>query len=616
MPQERLLTIPQVSLSLVSTTGEDSSADPPLFTGSLSLDSIDLPPSLPPRPSKSDSLSSSSSSIYHDAIPGSFQISRSPSPSPSLSSPSTPRSSRYLRLSLQLQDEDEAIFSMPVEPDSFKLDSKTSCSHYLLPNLTGSDPTTLYSSSSSSNTTTTRNINQSQNGWIKLELPLTISTQEREQLESILQSGGSNSSTLPSFEYLERNQLYVVDESNGRILGQLDAGGVGGGGGEGGEGQNSRISLEEDSNLSNGTMHDDEDVKDKIQASEVNTFNLDGKEAVVINSITSSSSSSSNSSNKPTFNASRFSVKPLSSYYTPAPNPEASTIISVGNFISHGLVIGSSLISQGLEKSAGHYVSTRPATQTPLVFKETTKKNWEQGSRYTGKAVQYSGQATQYVGKFATQVGDRIGKATGIQSKPGKGAPTGLKGLVAKSLIAINTVGDHLDASGKTLLESGSKSASQVVHHKWGSEARGIVDDAGTSVKHCALVYIDARGVTRRALFKAVGKGALKARMADGSQLYLTDSSDTSEYELKQIEQAATSTAAASSSSSSSVSKISTNPFDDDVGRAGGGVGGGGNGAAGNSASLPPAYSSTSIGGGAVGGYRSYEQQGRDRKNQ
>lgn len=29
----------------------------------------------------------------------------------------------------------------------------------------------------------------------------------------------------------------------------------------------------------------------------------------------------------------------------------------------------------------------------------------------------------------------------------------------------------------------------------------------------CALVYIDARGVTRRALIKAVGKGALKAKM-------------------------------------------------------------------------------------------------------
>ena len=148
------------------------------------------------------------------------------------------------------------------------------------------------------------------------------------------------------------------------------------------------------------------------------------------------------------------------------------------------------------------------------MFKETTKKNWEASSRVTAKAVQYSGQATGYVGKFATQFGDKIGKATGIQSqsislcilpcesneadrctvwlpagKPGSGSstPSGLRGLVAKSLIALNTVGDHLDASGKTLLDSGSKSASQVVHHKWGSEARGVVDDAGASVKRASI---------------------------------------------------------------------------------------------------------------------------------
>lgn len=67
--------------------------------------------------------------------------------------------------------------------------------------------------------------------------------------------------------------------------------------------------------------------------------------------------------------------------------------------------------------------------------------------------------------------------------KPGDPPPKGLKGLVHNSLIAINTLGDHLDASGKTLLDSAGKSSSQVVHHKWGSEARGIADSAGGSVK-------------------------------------------------------------------------------------------------------------------------------------
>jgi hypothetical protein len=281
---------------------------------------------------------------------------------------------------------------MPVLPDSHQ---HSTSSDYFLPNLTGSEPSTLFTSPES--------VQKNQNGWIKLVLPSSrISTEEREYFETILQAGGGGGGATGqrSFELLERNQLYVVDERNGKILGQLD------------DASSGTISLEEDSQVSNGQMHDD---GNKIQASEVDTFNLDGKEAVVINSL-ESTSSNSNSNNKPTWNASRFSVKPLSSYYTPAPNPDQSTIISIGNFISHGLVIGSSLLSQGFEKGAGHYVSSRPATNSPMVFKETTKKNWENASKHTGKAVQYSGQATQYVGRFATNVGDRIGKATGIQS--------------------------------------------------------------------------------------------------------------------------------------------------------------------------------------------------------
>jgi len=74
-------------------------------------------------------------------------------------------------------------------------------------------------------------------------------------------------------------------------------------------------------------------------------------------------------------------------------------------------------------------------------------------------------------------------KGTRRSDKPGDPPPKGLKGLVHNSLIAINTLGDHLDASGKTLMDSAGKSSSQVVHHKWGSEARGIADSAGGSVK-------------------------------------------------------------------------------------------------------------------------------------
>ncbi|GAA6013659.1 hypothetical protein JCM11491_002742 [Sporobolomyces phaffii] len=456
-------------------------------------------------------------------------------------SAATPASPDYLDLALTLPGDPAPVFSMPFLVDSHQSSSSSS---YLVPNLTGTDPR--------SSTALGR-----ANGSIQLSLPPTVPSEDRETFEAVLETGSRDGARTTFFDapaVLARNQLYVVDESTGTVLGQLDQGAAASSSST--SAAMAPSALEEDSSVSSGHMRDD-----------------DPSEAVVINSLEPSG---------PTWNAAsasrKFSVKPLSAYYHPAPNPDKSAIISVANLISHGLVIGSTLVATGLEKSAGYYLATRPATESPLMFTDATKHRWDQSTRYTGKAVVYSGKATGYVGKWATEVGDRLGKATGIQSAPGGPPPGGLKGLVAKSLVAINTIGDHLDASGKSLLESGTKSASEVVHHRYGPEARGIADDAGKSVKHCALVYIDARGVTRRALIKAVGKGALKAKMADGSQLYLTDSSDTSEYELQRIEQAATSGA-------------STNPFDRDTKvpmlpyRAAGGGGGGG--------AAPPSYATT-----------------------
>lgn len=274
---------------------------------------------------------------------------------------------------------------MPVDTSSQNStpDNSTSGSSYLLPNLTGTDPSLLHSG------------RQQQNGWIRLELPRGVNGEDRETFEAIiygfhpaLSSSSNGGGSIP----LERNQLYVVDENTGKVLGLLENDGA------------SAVSLEEDQDLKNGHLHDG-----PAHLTELDTFNLDGKEAVVINSLGSSSA------NEPSWNGMRFSVKPLSAYYTPAPNPESSAIISVGNFISHGIVIGSSLLSAGLEKSAGKYISTRPETTTPLTFKDTTKGRFEKGNQVTGKAVEYTGIATGYVGAFASNVGDRIGKATGIQ---------------------------------------------------------------------------------------------------------------------------------------------------------------------------------------------------------
>ncbi|GAA5951570.1 hypothetical protein JCM21900_000516 [Sporobolomyces salmonicolor] len=526
-----LVSVPGVELSHLFG-GEETL----LFSGTLSLSleqhSQQRPPP-PPHPSRSPAPGKIPPRL--PARPAS-QFPPPPPPSYSSSLAASHAPQQWLSLSLTLPlDSPEPIFEMPVTPDSSSIVSVPPRS-FVLPNLTGVDPASLVATAPYSRT------KEAETGFIKLTLPAELDPETHETLEAALYGhlnashGGGRQSledAPPPVEVQppERNQLYLVDEDDGTVLGTL-AGGV---------------RLEEDSQLRAGKMHDHAALGgapppsgEKGEEHEgAAAFDLDGAEAVVIDSSSTVPTSSAAGT------AGSFSVQPISAFYQPADNPSSSSIITVANVVSRGIIVSTQLLAQGFEKGAGHYVASRPATETPMVFKESTKATWEKGHRWTSQAVVFSGKAVGVIGDFAAQLGDKIGKSAGIQRQPGGPPPTGVKGLVSKSLTAINTVADHLEAGGKTLLDSGSKSASQVIHHKYGPEARGVADNLGGSIKHCVLVYVDARGVTRRALLKSVGKGALKAKMADGSELYLSNENG----ELKQIEAAA---AAASTSSPAS----------------------------------------------------------------
>ncbi|GAA5859605.1 hypothetical protein JCM8547_006160 [Rhodosporidiobolus lusitaniae] len=461
------------------------------------------PPPLPPRPDQ-------------QATP--------PPPSYASLAPTSP-SHDFLTLSLSLPGSPEPVFSMPIslaDPASSIIAQPPAS--YVLPNLHGFD--SPFSSSSSASSATEKQ------GFIKLTLsvspaPNAIDPETRELFEASLyglyrgQTSSAPSSGVQRPENQpQREQLYLVDETTGRVLGALAGGHA--------------VRLEEDRQLKAGQMDD------KPYQLSTNALNTEGHEPVVIEDsslvapLEPPSSSSTALTGPPSVT---YTVKPVSAYYSPAANPQNSQIVSAGNFLSHGIIIGSQLLARTFESSAGKYVSSRPATQSPMVFSENAKAWTEKGHRVTSKATVYSGKAAQAVGGLAAKVGDRIGKSTGIQSQAGGPPPTGWRGALASTLTAVNTVADHLEAGGKTILESGSKSASSVVHHKYGAEARGVADNVGGSVKHCALVYIDARGVGRKALLKSVGKSALRAKMADGSEVILSNENG----ELKQIETAATS---------------------------------------------------------------------------
>ncbi|GAA5834945.1 hypothetical protein JCM11251_002068 [Rhodosporidiobolus azoricus] len=509
---QHLVSVPHVRLAHLAN-GEET----PLFHGTASLAlhrstparsrSVSpqpgrAPPALPPRPGATGPTPPPYTSL--------------PGPSSTSTTHLSPSTSQHewLVLTLTLAGEGQPAFEMPISLSDTSNSIIASPPHsYILPNLTGVDPSTFFSSSQGDRK---RQQAGADNGLIKLSLPSgtgteTVDPETRELFEASLyglyRGEGSryDDPTAPP----PGAQLYLVDEASGEVLGELAT--------EGG------MHLQEDSQLAAGKVDD----KPGSTATVGSRISLDGHEPVVIDA-------SEGQVMDPNHPSVTYSVKPVS-FYRPAENPQNSGLISAANFLSRGIIVGSEILSRQFETGAGKYVSSRPATTTPMVFKQETKARLAQGNHYTQTATVYSGKAAAAVGNVASKLGDKIGKSTGIQSQPGGPPPTGWRGALASTLTAVSTVADHLEAGGKTLLDSGSKSASQVIHHKYGSEARGVADDVGGSVKHCALVYIDARGVGRKALLKSVGKSALRADMADGSQLYLSNENG----ELKQIEASA-----------------------------------------------------------------------------
>ena len=72
--------------------------------------------------------------------------------------------------------------------------------------------------------------------------------------------------------------------------------------------------------------------------------------------------------------------------------------------------------------------------------------------------------------------------------------------------------------------------------HKYGDQAAEISASLGSTVKNVGLVYVDARGVTRKALIKGAAKGVLfKAKVGNGEEVIIgggrvEDKEDTMTY--------------------------------------------------------------------------------------
>ena len=85
--------------------------------------------------------------------------------------------------------------------------------------------------------------------------------------------------------------------------------------------------------------------------------------------------------------------------------------------------------------------------------------------------------------------------------------------------MAFSTIADGIDQAGRNLLASTSTAATTVVAHRFGPEAGEISKSIGGGFKNVGLVYIDAAGVSRRAIVKSVAKGMVVGKVKGGGDL-------------------------------------------------------------------------------------------------
>ncbi|KAA1100599.1 hypothetical protein PGTUg99_027068 [Puccinia graminis f. sp. tritici] len=198
-----------------------------------------------------------------------------------------------------------------------------------------------------------------------------------------------------------------------------------------------------------------------------------------------------------------------------------SQILSGAEWVSRGILAGSEVISSMIKKSGSQYLGSAKPAATPITFSTTTHANADRVLGFTRSASKVSGKAATLVGSVFGKVGDQIGKSTGIQRSPSGAPPSGARGYVHKGLVAFNTVMDSLETGGKKVLATAGDTTTEVVTHAYGAEAGQIAQRANHAVRNVGLVYIDARGVTRRAILKSVGKAAVRGRMNDGREVIL-----------------------------------------------------------------------------------------------
>jgi spartin len=198
-----------------------------------------------------------------------------------------------------------------------------------------------------------------------------------------------------------------------------------------------------------------------------------------------------------------------------------STLVQKSAMASRLIVTGSSYIGNVLTSGAESFTKKTKPNPKPMTFSETTHARFRKIGTLSQGAAELSAKTVGQVGKVAQNFGASLTRREGKQKGIDKyGNSSDYKpGILNKSLIAFSTLADGIEQGARNVLTSGSVAASTMIAHRYGAEAGAVASNVTGGIKNVGQLYIDASGVSRKAVLKSVAKGMVVGRMRDGKQV-------------------------------------------------------------------------------------------------
>ncbi|KAJ5682717.1 hypothetical protein N7462_005882 [Penicillium macrosclerotiorum] len=198
-----------------------------------------------------------------------------------------------------------------------------------------------------------------------------------------------------------------------------------------------------------------------------------------------------------------------------------STIVQTSATASRLVVATSSALANAISSGAESFIKKTKPTQKPVTFSEVTHQRIRKVGTFSHGAADLSSRTLGQVERVAQNLGASLARKDTKQKKIDRHHPPPdyKPGMLNKSMIAFSTLADGITESARTVLLTGTQAASTMIGHRYGNEAGDVASNLTGGIKNVGLVYIDATGVSRRALLKSVAKGMVVGRMRDGKQV-------------------------------------------------------------------------------------------------